>query len=146
MKKKLLNYLILIFISFMFWKTNVLAEELSFCVQTSSIWQFVGYLVLALKIIIPIIIIVLATVDFAKAVINNKDDELSSAGKGLLIRIILGIVIFLIPSIVSVIFNMVKLASDSVKAGEACEKCLNNPNDSQCESYKTQAKQARING
>ena len=142
MKKKLL---VMALLSFVILTPNVRAEELDFCVQTAAIWQLVGYALFALKVIIPIIIIVLGTVDFAKAVINEKDDDLSSAARTLIRRILIGVFIFFIPTIVSVIFNRVATASEAVEAGKACNDCIVAPKSDACINYKGTAKTYRQN-
>ncbi len=47
---------------------KVIAIENDFCLRTSAIWQFVGYGLFALKILVPLIIIIFGIVDFAKAI------------------------------------------------------------------------------
>ena len=43
---------------------------MEFCYKTATVWQMVGKLIFILKILVPIIIIVLGTIDFSKAVIS----------------------------------------------------------------------------
>ena len=49
-----------------------------FCVTTSSIWQFAGYILFAIKIAVPLIIIILGILDFFKAMTAAKDDAINS--------------------------------------------------------------------
>lgn len=58
---------------------------------------------------IPIILIVMGTVDIAKVVItsNNDEKEVKAATKKFTTRIIYAIVIFLIPTIVSLLFKLI---------------------------------------
>jgi large-conductance mechanosensitive channel len=143
MKKSIIYKCFLLVGAFILFVPNVYAEELDFCVQTAAIWQLLGYAILALKIIVPVILIILGSIDFAKAVINAKDDSLSKAAGMFLRRILIGIFIFFIPTIVSVIFNSIASASESLQAGEACNTCLNNPRNSACDGYKATAKAYR---
>ena len=69
MKRKIAIVSILSFIVLI---PNVHAASFDFCVQSSAIWQLFGYILLALKIIIPVVIIVFGTIDFAKAIIDDK--------------------------------------------------------------------------
>ena len=66
--------------------------------------------------VIPIILIVMGTMDIAKVVTtsNNDEKEVKAATKKLTTRVIYAIVIFLIPTIVSLIF---KLLPASIGAG-----------------------------
>lgn len=59
-----------------------------------------------LKFIVPIIIIGLTIVDFIKAVVSQDDKEVNKAGNKLIKRIIIGVVIFLVPTILELILNL----------------------------------------
>lgn len=105
-----------------------------FCVKMHDFVQIMGYVLLIFKIAIPLIIIALGMFDFGKAVIAEKEDEIKKQTKRLIYRVIAGIVIFLIPSIVSWIFGLLsdyntdKNTADS--AGfSVCEKCILHPKD-----------------
>ena len=56
---------------------------------------------------IPIILIVIGTFDMMKAVIASKEDEIKAAQKLLIKRVVYAVVIFLIPTIVYFVFNIV---------------------------------------
>lgn len=56
---------------------------------------------------IPIILIVIGTFDMMKAVVASKEDEIKAAQKLLIKRIVYAIIIFLIPTIVYFVFNIV---------------------------------------
>lgn len=56
---------------------------------------------------IPIILIVIGTFDIMKAVIASKEDEIKAAQKLLIKRVVYAVVIFLIPTIVYFVFNIV---------------------------------------
>ena len=56
---------------------------------------------------IPIILIVIGTFDIMKAVIASKEDESKAAQKLLIKRVVYAVVIFLIPTIVYFVFNIV---------------------------------------
>lgn len=143
MRKNIVLKSIFGFSTFMLFMANAHAAELDFCVQTSAIWQLVGYAILILKILVPIVIIIFGIIDFAKAVVNEKDDNISTAAGMLLRRILIGIFILFIPTIVSMIFNAIAASSEAMQAGEACNICLTSPRDSACESYKATAKANR---
>lgn len=138
MKKGIFKGFFLV-VAFMLFMKNAHAEELAFCVQTAAVWQLLGNILLAAKVIIPIILIVLGTIDFAKAVINDKDDNLSTAAKTFLRRIVIGILIFFIPTIVYVIFNTIASAAETMESAKACNVCLNHPQSDECTGYKDAA-------
>lgn len=77
------------------------------CGELGFIMRILGFLMKLLKIAVPITLILLIVIDFAKAVIANDDKKMheatSVAGK----RLVYALVIFLVPTIVRLIFNQV---------------------------------------
>lgn len=65
-----------------------------------------------LKIIGPFLVLVYSSIDFLKAMITSDDDSLKKATKNLSMRLILALALFLIPTLVSVMLNIVGLTSD----------------------------------
>lgn len=86
--------------------------------------KFIGRVVLIVKIIIPIIIVIFGVLDFFKAVTAAKDDEIKKSGRSLALRVLAGVVIFLIPTIVSVVFSMVDSWMNIKGDFNACQKCI----------------------
>lgn len=97
-----------------------------FCKNTANIWQFVGYFLFWFKIIIPLLIIILGMVDLGKAVVAQKDDEIKKATSSIIKRIVIGIVIFFIPTLIYMFFGLVGVNNDD-KSVEKCYKCLLKP-------------------
>lgn len=76
----------------------------------TSLSPIIGILKAVLTIVqwaIPIILIFLGTFDLMKAVIASKEDEIKSAQKLLIKRVVYAIVIFLVPAIVQIVFTIV---------------------------------------
>lgn len=133
MKLKIISFLLLVILLL---PLNVSAAELNFCERTSPIWQFAGYFFVALKIAVPLIIIILGIVDFAKAVVSSDDKAISNAATGLLKRFIIGVIIFFIPTIVDLVFGLIaNFTGDITTPIAACEECLLDPTDGTCEDY-----------
>lgn len=72
--------------------------------RNSETWKILMDLYGYLKIIVPILIIVLSSVDFVVA-ISRDDENIKKAQKKLILRITLGIAFFLIPTILDMIFG-----------------------------------------
>ena len=133
MKLKVISFILLVIL---FLPLNVSAAELNFCGRTAPIWQFVGYFLVALKIVIPLIIIVLGVIDFATAVVSSDDKAISSAAKGLFKRLIIGVVIFFIPTIVDLVFGFISnFTGDVLTSIEECQECLLSPTSTACDGY-----------
>ncbi len=111
-----------------------IGDVTSFCADTANIWQIVGYVLLVFKIVIPILLIIFGMMDLGKAVIGSKDDDIKKAVKSLAMRAVAAVVIFFIPTLVSMILGLVSNFNDSgAKANfDNCRACITNPNGSTC--------------
>lgn len=108
-----------------------------FCVNTANIWQVVGYLLLVVKIVIPIMLIVWGMLDLGKAVVAAKDDEIKKATKSLAMRAVSAVLIFFIPTIVNVVLGIISNFSESGAQDDwqVCRKCITAPGDGECSAY-----------
>ena len=55
--------------------------------------------------IIPPIVIIITTIDFFKSITSGKEEDLKTNGKGMVHRIIAGLVVMFLPTIISFTFN-----------------------------------------
>ena len=62
--------------------------------------------------------------DFGKAVVASKDDEIKKALKSLLFRILAGLVILFIPTIINFAFSLVEDFSNIEGDYKVCVNCL----------------------
>ncbi len=111
--------------------TSFIGNANNFCYQTANIWQVVGYFLSWFKIIIPILLIVFGMIDFGKAIVASKNDEIKKATSSLIKRIIAAITIFFLPTIIVMVFNLLE-GTDNWKP---CLTCIENPSDSACVNY-----------
>lgn len=95
----------------------------TFCTSTKSIWILVGKILGIFKIVIPILVIIFGMIDFGKAVIASKDDEIKKATKALLMRAIAGIIIFFIPQLVGFVFTLAD-GFDADGDYKTCSDCI----------------------
>lgn len=98
--------------------------------------RFVGYLLMIAKIAIPLIIIVVATFDLFKSVIDKDEKSLGKQVKIIIMRIVAGIFVFFLPTIVYALFNLsaeLKIVDDAKYQG--CATCLLKPTE--CKIEKT---------
>ncbi len=108
-----------------------------FCVETSNLWQILGYVVLILKIVIPLILIVLGMVDLGKAVVSSDEKAINKSVSTLIKRFVAAVVVFFIPTIVSALFSAVKLITVDKNANtgyNVCLQCVVDVNGSTCQS------------
>lgn len=101
---------------------------LGFCSDAAPIFKFIGNIVTLFKIIIPIILIVIGVVGLGKAVIANDDKEIKTATNSLIKKLIVGICIFFIPTIVNAVFNFVGTRTDAeANDTKVCIDCITSP-------------------
>ena len=87
------------------------------------------YAINIIKIVVPLLIIIFGVIDFAKAVIASDDDAIKKSAKGFAIRLIAGVVIFFIPTIINFVVNLVPNNNDDFPG---CSGCLF---DGDCKYY-----------
>ena len=105
----------------------------NFCAESADIWQIVGYFLLVFKIVIPIIIIILGMIDLGKAVVSSDEKAIQKSAKTLLIRVLAGILIFFVPTIVGLIFGLVTNFNNEVRTKwEICKSCVVSPTSNTC--------------
>lgn len=82
---------------------------LDICTNASldPIWKLVGYLVNAIMIGVPILLIVLGMIDLGKAVIASKEDEVKKATKAFGKRFIYAVGVFAVVWMVTFVLNLV---------------------------------------
>lgn len=92
-----------------------------------KVLTFAGYLLYFAKILVPFIIILMGTMDYYKAVTADKHDELSKQTKIFIRRIILGIIVFFIPTILNTFMSLLSDRSDEIALYEECVTCILEP-------------------
>ena len=102
-----------------------------FCTSSWKIWKFVGTIINILKIAIPIIIVIFATLDLGKAVIAGKDDDIKAAQKLLIKRLIYGVLIFFVVTIVQTLIALVTddttIDTEAGATSNYCWQCAVHP-------------------
>lgn len=99
-------------------------EAVQFCAQTANIWEIVGWLVVVIKIVIPLILIVLGMVDLGKAVVASDDKAINKSVTTLIKRFIAAVVVFFVPTIVSALFNALQITNLNDGDAGICLKCV----------------------
>ncbi len=88
----------------------VLADTDVDCQTGSTLVNVIAIVRLVMNIIcvaVPIIMILMGTLDLFKAVTAGKDEDIKKKQKALITRIIAGVLVFLVPTIVSVLMNLI---------------------------------------
>ena len=106
---------------------NNIGTAAGFCAQTKEVWQFVGWIVTIIKVIVPVILIIIGIIAFGKAVIASDDKEIKTAVSGLIKKFIIAVVIFFIPAIVKALFFAITSTQDVRPDSEVCINCVTSP-------------------
>ena len=93
--------------------------------------KIIGYVIQVIRWIVPLMLIVLGMIDFGKSAISSDDSALNKATTTLIRRIIAGIVVFFVPTIVMAILKAIEITNgieylNNSKFG-TCTKCLFSP-------------------
>ena len=105
----------------------------TFCTgPVQGVFTTLGWVFFILKILIPIILIIFGSIDFAKAVLSSKDDEIKKSAKTLVMRAIAGVIIFFVPTLLNFIVEL--LGEDDLYNGTfaTCTHCMLEPTDDAC--------------
>lgn len=84
----------------------------------NSIFNLVATIINAIKIVVPILLIVWGMLDFAKAIIAKKEDDIKNYQKMFVSRLISAVLVFFIIFGVQLVFNLMgKVEQESGDAG-----------------------------
>lgn len=105
----------------------------SFCNgPVQGVFTTIGWVFFILKIVVPIILIVMGSIDLAKAVAASKDDEIKKAVGSLVKRAVLGVLIFFIPTILSFVVELIggdDIYDENSGTFGRCTYCMLNPGE-----------------
>ena len=101
----------------------------AFCSTTAEVWQFIGRIVLILKIVIPIMLIVLGIIGLGKAVLADDDKEIKTQVNKLITKFIAAVVIFFLPNLVTACFKLVNGFNEVEADYMICVNCISSPSN-----------------
>lgn len=93
-----------------------------FCTNLIPVWTILGYVIFGIKVVVPILLIISGMIDLAQAVMKQKEDDIKKAQSLLVKKLIAGVLVFLVVTIVSIVVGLV--SSDD---WENCTKCAISP-------------------
>jgi len=98
-----------------------------FCKETAGILRLIGWGITLIKVAIPVLIIVLGILDFGKAVVGSDEKDIKKAAGGLGRRVVAGLAIFFIPSIIMWLFGLITVYQSSSEGFVTCKTCILTP-------------------
>lgn len=118
--------------------------DMNFCAQTAGVWKLVGEIIYIIRIAIPIIVVLLGTLDLGKAVIAGEDKKIKEAQKAFIRRLIYGVAIFFVFTIVKMVFGLLNVDLDKGD-NKICWQCASKPHTRSCVEYVEASKSNLIN-
>lgn len=97
--------------------------------EIQNVMRFVGYIIMFIKLFVPLIIIGQGVFIFYNGVKAGKEDELKKCVQTLGKRILVGIIIMLLPTIIDITLSTVKDWTNYQGEYETCTECLFHPNN-----------------
>ena len=121
-------------------------KDIAFCSEylepgvangTLKAFQIVGYILFIVKILVPLILIGLTTVDLTKTVLKGDASEVKNGVGTVVRRIIIAIIIFFIPTILDLLLSFVDGVSEVIDENNFgnCQTCLLNPTSDDCKAH-----------
>lgn len=86
--------------------------------------NFIANLVGIIKIFVPLLIIIMGSIDFAKAVMSQKDDDIKKSQTNFIQKLIAGVAVFFVMIFISWVFKIIGNADSSLNANNAI-RCVN---------------------
>lgn len=104
-----------------------LVQILDYCDDLRPIILFIKGILQIIQIGIPIILIVMGSIDLGKAVLSSDDKEIKGATSKLIKRAIAAIAVFFVATIVSLLMNLFANtgADDNIKGTQDWRDCWN---------------------
>ncbi|MBD8922843.1 hypothetical protein EGR52_05395 [bacterium] len=118
---------------------NEINKNLSFCTgNTLRAFQALGYMIFIAKVIIPLLLIIMGSIDLAKAVLNSNEKPNKEVLTKFAKRLGAALIVFLIPSVLDFAIGLVDGAKDAMENENtkvsSCTKCLFDPLGSECKA------------
>lgn len=127
MSKKIQRLLILIILLIPF---NVYSKTYVMCHDHGVLkaLKILAYLISIIKVLVPVFLIISASIVLAKAIMAKDNDNISKSVKELIIKFSIGIAIFFLPTIIYVFFENISEYETGKNFFSYCARCLNDSN------------------
>ena len=133
-KRKILMFAFVMLLSLFAFSSRVYAADVTCSalpdvVIDESIPKVVSIVILAIQIAVPVILVVMGSIDLVKGLAAQKEDEIKKGQQVLVKRLIAGALVFFVVAIVKLLISLVS-ADDNIMSC-ACY-FLNGPDDTSC--------------
>lgn len=130
MNKKYLKYvLLLLLILPLSVNAEAVGENMCAKEEIQNVMRFVGYIIMFVKLFVPLIIIGQGVFIFYNGIKAGKEEELKKCTQTLGKRILAGVIIMLLPTILDIALSTVNDWTNYQGEYETCTECLFHPNN-----------------
>ncbi len=91
--------------------TPNVAEQCTAGSDLVKVIAIVRLVINAICIVVPIVLILLGAIDLFRAVIASKEEDIKKNQQRLIKRVIAGIIVFLVPTIITVLLNLIGVSN-----------------------------------
>ena len=109
MFKKYEKYIMIFVFMFLIGFGNVYGFKKSDCDKIPETIAFIGGTYKLILIGVPILVVVFGIIDFAKAIISQKDDDMKKSMSNFIKRLVIACVIIFVPTIIFLILKLVNM-------------------------------------
>lgn len=114
--------------------------QVNLCSNDSTsllVFQVIGYIIIVIKILVPIILIVLGSIDLGKASLSGDDKAMKDATVQFAKKVLIGLIIFFIPTVLDFFLSLIDGTTEISNKYRGCTECILNPSDeSKCSPKK----------
>ncbi len=100
------------------------------CNDLVQLWTLLGYIILLIQIIVPIILIISGMITMAQSIVTNDEGKIRKNQQALVKKIIAAVLCFLVITITKVVIGLIANNVDSLY--NECIVCVFRPTDEMC--------------
>lgn len=97
------------------------------CDKLIPVWTIFGYIIFAIKIIVPLLLVVYGMLDLTKAVMKKDEKDIKGAQNLLVKKLIAAVLVYLVITIVGIVVNLVSSVD-----WQGCTNCAFHPFSDEC--------------
>ncbi len=99
------------------------------CGTLAPVWTIFGYIIFAIKVVVPLLLIVTGMIALAQAVMKQDEKDIKKAQGILIQKLIAAVLVYLVITITGVVVGLVMGGNADWKG---CAKCAFHPFDTSC--------------
>ena len=131
---KKIKYFVFAIMAMLLLSSNVLAVNIQGCSVDAEIdvkiANAVHTIILVIQIVVPVLIVIFGSLDFAKAVIAQKEDEIKKGQQTFIKRLIAGVIVFFVVVVVKLVVSFAAGENDKDDILNCADCFLNGANAS----------------